>query len=50
MAAATAKAPMGRLAVPEDIASVVVFLASKQAGYVNGALLTVDGAVSSVIL
>jgi NAD(P)-dependent dehydrogenase (short-subunit alcohol dehydrogenase family) len=50
MAAATAKAPMGRLAVPEDLASVVLFMASKQAGYINGALLTVDGAASSVIL
>jgi len=35
--------PLGRLAEPEDIASVVVFLASKAAGYITGQTLTVDG-------
>jgi len=35
--------PMNRLARPEEIASVVVFLASKQAGYVTGVTIQVDG-------
>ena len=35
--------PMNRLARPEEIASVVVFLASKQAGYVTGTTIQVDG-------
>ncbi|MFI5237632.1 MAG: SDR family oxidoreductase, partial [Ignavibacteriales bacterium] len=35
--------PMNRLARPEEIASVVVFLASKQAGYVTGNTIQVDG-------
>jgi NAD(P)-dependent dehydrogenase (short-subunit alcohol dehydrogenase family) len=35
--------PWGRLGVPTDIAKGIVFLASDDAGYVNGAGLVVDG-------
>jgi L-rhamnose 1-dehydrogenase len=35
--------PLGRLGTPEDVASVVVFLASDMARYVTGAALLVDG-------
>lgn len=35
--------PMGRIADPADIAGVVVFLLSAQAGYVTGQNFTVDG-------
>lgn len=35
--------PLGRLGRPEDIASVVSFLASDMAGYMSGAALLVDG-------
>jgi L-rhamnose 1-dehydrogenase len=35
--------PLGRLGAPDDIASVVVFLASDMARYVTGAGLLVDG-------
>ncbi len=35
--------PLNRLGRPEEIASVVVFLASKQASYVNGTTIQVDG-------
>ena len=35
--------PMNRLARPEEIASVVLFLASKQASYVTGTTIQVDG-------
>ncbi|MFP5223882.1 MAG: SDR family NAD(P)-dependent oxidoreductase [Acidobacteriota bacterium] len=35
--------PLGRFARPEEIADVVVFLASARAGFVSGAAWTVDG-------
>ncbi|WP_435159735.1 SDR family NAD(P)-dependent oxidoreductase [Haladaptatus sp. DFWS20] len=41
--------PVGRLGTPEDIAGVVAFLASDDAGYVTGAHLTADGGRSVVM-
>lgn len=38
-----ARIPIGRWGNPDDIASVVVFLASPAARYINGEVLTVDG-------
>ena len=35
--------PMGRIGTPDDIARVVLFLASNDAGYVTGQTITVDG-------
>jgi NAD(P)-dependent dehydrogenase (short-subunit alcohol dehydrogenase family) len=35
--------PLARLATPEDIASVVVYLASPRAAYITGQTVTVDG-------
>lgn len=37
------RVPLNRLGRPEDIASVVIFLASKQASYVTGVTIQVDG-------
>ena len=39
--------PWGRLGVPMDIAKGIVFLASDDAGYMNGAGLVVDGGVTA---
>jgi len=35
--------PLGRYATPEEVADVAVFLASKAAGYITGAVIPVDG-------
>jgi 3-oxoacyl-[acyl-carrier protein] reductase len=35
--------PMGRLGTPDELASLVVFLASRQAGYITGKTTQVDG-------
>lgn len=41
-----AKVPVGRLGNPEDIANAFCFLASDEAAYVNGAVLSVDGGMT----
>ncbi len=41
--AASAFIPMGRLGEPEDVADVIVFLASNNARYMTGQTLVVDG-------
>jgi len=38
--------PMGKFGKPEDIASMVLFLASEKAGYITGQILTVDGGLT----
>lgn len=40
------KVPLGRLGKPEEIASAFVFLASDEAAYINGAVLSVDGGIA----
>ena len=46
MATLTAEIPLGRMAKPEEIAGVVVFLASDAAAYVTGATYFIDGGLS----
>ncbi len=35
--------PMGRLAQPEEIAGLVAYLASEEAGYITGANISING-------
>lgn len=42
-----AKIPVGRMAVPAEIAAVVAFLASERASFVTGSAWAVDGGVSA---
>ncbi|MBZ0180903.1 MAG: beta-ketoacyl-ACP reductase [Melioribacteraceae bacterium] len=39
------KTPVGRLGKPEDIANAYAFLASSEASFINGAVLSVDGGI-----
>jgi 3-oxoacyl-[acyl-carrier protein] reductase len=42
--------PLGRLARPEEIAAVIVFLASEQASYVTGSAWSADGGTVPIIV
>lgn len=41
-----ARQPMGRIARPEEIASLAVFLASDESAYATGAVHVIDGGFS----
>ena len=41
-----AKVPCGRLGLPEEVANVFAFLASDEASYINGAVISVDGGMT----
>ena len=42
--------PLGRICTPEEVASVVVFVASARASYMNGAWITLDGGQRKAIM
>jgi NAD(P)-dependent dehydrogenase (short-subunit alcohol dehydrogenase family) len=44
-----ARIPMGRMAEPDEVAAVALFLASDAASYVSGAIVPMDGCSGSVI-
>lgn len=41
--------PLGRLAEPEDVANVIVFLAADESSYLTGAEFVIDGGGTSII-
>jgi 3-oxoacyl-[acyl-carrier protein] reductase len=47
--ASVASIPLGRLGRPEELANLVVFLASQAASYITGQAITVDGAAGNAL-
>jgi 3-oxoacyl-[acyl-carrier protein] reductase len=47
--ASVASIPLGRLGRPEELANLVVFLASEAASYITGQAITVDGAAGNAL-
>ena len=46
----TAKTALGRLAEPEEIANMVLFLASDKSSYVSGTIIAMDGVSSAIVV
>jgi NAD(P)-dependent dehydrogenase (short-subunit alcohol dehydrogenase family) len=44
------KMPLGRMAMPADIANAVLFLASEQASYITGMTIAIDGGQNPIVL
>jgi 3-oxoacyl-[acyl-carrier protein] reductase len=42
--------PLGRICTPEEVANVVIFVASSRASFMNGALITLDGGQRKALL
>jgi len=38
--------PLGRMGTPEDVAGLVAYLASEEAGYITGQAFVVDGGLA----
>ena len=47
---ATARVALGRLAEPDEVANVVLFLASDKASYLTGAVIAMDGAAVPIVV
>lgn len=47
---ALASIPLGRLNTPEEVATLVVFLASERNTYITGALISIDGAQRKAVM
>jgi len=44
-----AKSPLGRIGRPDDMAGVAVYLSSRAAAYVTGAVIPVDGGIATTV-
>jgi NAD(P)-dependent dehydrogenase (short-subunit alcohol dehydrogenase family) len=45
----TAASPLGRIGRPEDLSGVAVFLSSRAAAYITGAVIPVDGGITTTV-
>lgn len=50
LAETSKRMPLGRIASPEEIANAVLFLCSPRASYISGAILSMDGAVTPMVV
>ena len=50
LAKASTNLPLGRVAEPEEIADAVLFLCSSRASYISGAIISMDGAVTPMVV
>jgi NAD(P)-dependent dehydrogenase (short-subunit alcohol dehydrogenase family) len=44
-----AAVPLGRIGEPEDMAGIAIYLASRAGAYVTGAVIPVDGGMSTTL-
>jgi len=42
--------PQGRAGLPEEVADLVLFLASRRASHISGAVISIDGAASPIVV
>jgi NAD(P)-dependent dehydrogenase (short-subunit alcohol dehydrogenase family) len=47
-AAIAARVPLGRIGEPDDMAGAALFLASRAGRYLTGAVIPVDGGLSTI--
>jgi len=47
---ASASLPLGRIAEPEEIADAALVLCSPKASYISGAIVSMDGAVTPMVV
>ena len=50
LAKSSARLPLGRLAEPEEIADAVLYLCSPRASYISGAIISMDGAATPMVV
>ncbi len=50
LARSNARTGLGRLAAPDEVADAVLFLASPRASYISASIVSVDGAITPMVI